>query len=120
MGAKEKIAAFLREKLGDDVFTPDIIEGLNELDIDDAPDGNDDGNTPDNEGGDEVDIDAKIEAAINDALEKSNAEWSERYRKTFFGEKPEQDPTPDKGGTDFDMNDGHEPVTLDDIFAESE
>jgi len=112
VGAKEKIAAFLREKLGDDVFTPEIIEGLNELDIDD----NHGDNTPDNEGGDEVDIDAKIEAAINDALEKSNAEWSERYRKTFFGEKVEQ-PEPQPS----DVDDGEmESITLDSIFNESE
>ena len=112
MGAKEKIAAYLREKLGDDVFTPEIIEGLNELDIDDNPGDN----TPDNEGGGEVDIDAKIEAAINDALEKSNAEWSERYRKTFFGEKVEQ-PEPQPS----DVDDGEmESITLDSIFNESE
>lgn len=112
MGAKEKIAAYLREKLGDDVFTPEIIEGLNELDIDDNPGDN----TTDNEGSDEGDIDAKIEAAINDALEKSNAEWSERYRKTFFGEKVEQ-PEPQPS----DVDDGEmESITLDSIFNESE
>lgn len=111
MGAKEKIAAYLREKLGDDVFTPDVIEGLNDLDIDDEVDTNSD--TSDN---DSVDIDAKIEAAINDALEKSNAEWSERYRKTFFGEKVEQ-PEPQPS----DVDDGEmESITLDSIFNESE
>lgn len=111
MGAKEKIAAYLREKLGDDVFTPDVIEGLNNLDIDDEVDTNSD--TSDN---DSVDIDAKIEAAINDALEKSNAEWSERYRKTFFGEKVEQ-PEPQPS----DVDDGEmESITLDSIFNESE
>ena len=111
MGAKEKIAAYLREKLGDDVFTPDVIEGLNDLDIDDEVDTNSD--TNDN---DSVDIDAKIEAAINDALEKSNAEWSERYRKTFFGEKVEQ-PEPQPS----DVDDGEmESITLDSIFNESE
>ena len=111
MGAKEKIAAYLREKLGDDVFTPDVIEGLNDLDIDDEVDTNSDANDNDS-----VDIDAKIEAAINDALEKSNAEWSERYRKTFFGEKVEQpDPQPS------DVDDGEmESITLDSIFNESE
>lgn len=111
MGAKEKIAAYLREKLGDDVFTPDVIEGLNDLDIDDEVDTNSDGNDNDS-----VDIDAKIDAAINDALEKSNAEWSERYRKTFFGEKVEQpDPQPS------DVDDGEmESITLDSIFNESE
>lgn len=110
MGAKEKIAAYLREKLGDDVFTPDVIEGLNNLDIDDEVDTNSDGND------DSVDIDAKIEAAINDALEKSNAEWSERYRKTFFGEKVEQ-PEPQPS----DVDDGEmESITLDSIFNESE
>ena len=111
MGAKEKIAAYLREKLGDDVFTPDVIEGLNDLDIDDEVDTNSD--TNDN---DSVDIDAKIEAAINDALEKSNAEWSERYRKTFFGEKVEQ-PEPQPS----DVDDGEmATITLDSIFNESE
>lgn len=111
MGAKEKIAAYLREKLGDDVFTPDVIEGLNDLDIDDEVDTNSDGNDNDS-----VDIDAKIEAAINDALEKSNAEWSERYRKTFFGEKVEQ-PAPQPS----DVDDGEmESITLDSIFNESE
>lgn len=111
MGAKEKIAAYLREKLGDDVFTPDVIEGLNDLDIDDEVDTNSD--TNDN---DSVDIDAKIEAAINDALEKSNAEWSERYRKTFFGEKVEQ-----PGPQPSDVDDGEmESITLDSIFNESE
>lgn len=110
MGAKEKIAAYLREKLGDDVFTPDVIEGLNDLDIDEVDTNSD---TSDN---DSVDIDAKIEAAINDALEKSNAEWSERYRKTFFGEKVEQ---PEPESTDVD--DGEmESITLDSIFNESE
>lgn len=115
MGAKEKIAAFLREKLGDDVFTPEVIEGLNELDIDDETDTT---NT-DTDGSDEGtgdDIDAKIEAAINDALEKSNAEWSERYRQTFFGEKVEQ-PAPEP----TDVDDGEmATITLDDIFNESE
>lgn len=111
MGAKEKIAAYLREKLGDDVFTPDVIEGLNDLDIDDEVDTNSDANDNDS-----VDIDAKIEAAINDALEKSNAEWSERYRKTFFGEKVEQ-PEPES----TDVEDGEMPtITLDSIFNESE
>ena len=112
MGAKEKIAAYLREKLGDDVFTPDVIEGLNDLDIDDEVDTNSDASG----GDDSVDIDAKIEAAINDALEKSNAEWSERYRKTFFGEKVEQ-PAPQPS----DVDDGEmESITLDSIFNESE
>lgn len=112
MGAKEKIAAYLREKLGDDVFTPDVIEGLNDLDIDDEVDGNSDDSGKD----DSVDIDAKIEAAINDALEKSNAEWSERYRKTFFGEKVEQ-----PGPQPSDVDDGEmESITLDSIFNESE
>lgn len=112
MGAKEKIAAYLREKLGDDVFTPDVIEGLNDLDIDDEVDTNSDASGND----DSVDIDAKIEAAINDALEKSNAEWSERYRKTFFGEKVEQ-PAPQPS----DVDDGEmESITLDSIFNESE
>ena len=112
MGAKEKIAAYLREKLGDDVFTPDVIEGLNDLDIDDEVDTNSDASGND----DSVDIDAKIEAAINDALEKSNAEWSERYRKTFFGEKVEQ-PEPQPS----DVDDGEmESITLDSIFNESE
>lgn len=107
MGAKEKIAAYLREKLGDDVFTPDVIEGLNDLDIDEVDTNSDN---------DSVDIDAKIDAAINDALEKSNAEWSERYRKTFFGEKVEQ---PEPQPTDVD--DGEmESITLDSIFNESE
>lgn len=111
MGAKEKIAAYLREKLGDDVFTPDVIEGLNDLDIDEV-DTNSDASGND----DSVDIDAKIEAAINDALEKSNAEWSERYRKTFFGEKVEQ-PAPQPS----DVDDGEmESITLDSIFNESE
>ena len=112
MGAKEKIAAYLREKLGDDVFTPDVIEGLNDLDIDDEV-----GTNSDASGGDgSVDIDAKIEAAISDALEKSNAEWSERYRKTFFGEKVEQ-PAPQPR----DVDDGEmESITLDSIFNESE
>lgn len=112
MGAKEKIAAYLREKLGDDVFTPDVIEGLNDLDIDDEVDTNSDDSGDD----DSVDIDAKIEAAINDALEKSNAEWSERYRKTFFGEKVEQ-----PGPQPSDVDDGEmESITLDSIFNESE
>lgn len=107
MGAKEKIAAYLREKLGDDVFTPDVIEGLNDLDIDEVDTNSDN---------DSVDIDAKIDAAINDALEKSNAEWSERYRKTFFGEKVEQ---PEPQPTDVD--DGEmATITLDSIFNESE
>jgi hypothetical protein len=111
VGAKEKIAAYLREKLGDDVFTPDVIEGLNDLDIDDEVDTNSDASDNDS-----VDIDAKIEAAINDALEKSNAEWSERYRKTFFGEKVEQ---PEPESTDVD--DGEmATITLDSIFNESE
>ena len=112
MGAKEKIAAYLRDKLGDDVFTPDVIEGLNDLDIDDEVDTNSDASGND----DSVNIDAKIEAAINDALEKSNAEWSERYRKTFFGEKVEQ-PEPQPS----DVDDGEmESITLDSIFNESE
>lgn len=112
MGAKEKIAAYLREKLGDDVFTPDVIEGLNDLDIDDEVDANSDDSDNDHS----VDIDAKIEAAINDALEKSNAEWSERYRKTFFGEKVEQ-PEPQPS----DVDDGEmESITLESIFNESE
>ena len=112
MGAKEKIAAYLREKLGDDVFTPDVIEGLNNLDIDDGAGTNTD--TGDTDAGN--DIDAKIEAAITDALEKSNAEWSERYRQTFFGEKVEQ---PEPEGTD--VGDGEmATITLDSIFNESE
>ena len=102
----EKVTEYLKETLGEDIFTPDFIDGLKGLELDAPPEGAE-----------------KQQEAIDKAIEENNKEWEARYRETFFGgnkhvakeqEASDPEPLPDAVEEETPAEDE---ITLADIFT---
>lgn len=76
MSATEKVRDYIKEKLGEDVFTPDFIEGLVSLDLDSETAG----------GFSQDDVDK----AVSDAVAENDKGWNNHFLTEFFANKTEK------------------------------
>lgn len=111
----DKLIEFLKEQLPEETFTPDFIEGIKSFDA-----SNTEGEGPQDQ--------KEVQNAVQEALDRNNEEWGQRYRDTFFGKtEATNDAANESAPPEAQPNDRVESgaadeqnVSIDDIFAPKE